>query len=334
MKNNRKNRRYNSNKKSNIFITILFLIIAIIILIFINKLIINKRKVVKTANVNTENTINVMGIEDENTSNNLTENETLDEKNSLQIENNSNTKNALKVQNSTTDNNKVKNLSDNNEKVLTNGLPVLMYHFFYDDVTYHKKDNNWIKISDFEEQVKYLSENNFYFPTWKEVENYIDGKTTLPLKSVVITVDDGDPSFFDLAVPILQKYNVTATSFVVTSWYGYRYDANMKNVVFESHSDNMHQAGANGKGRMVNWSYNEIVNDLKTSSQTLGNCDIFCYPFGHYNDTAIKALKDTNYKLAFTVEGGRVKPGLNKYKLPRVRVSDGNSMKYFINQVS
>ena len=38
--------------------------------------------------------------------------------------------------------------------------------------------------------------------------------------------------------------------------------------------------------------------------------------------------------MAFTVEGGRIKPGMNKYVLPRVRVTDGNSMNYYINSVS
>lgn len=217
---------------------------------------------------------------------------------------------------------------------LSQGLPVLMYHFFYDNSKYWKQDNNWLKISDFEEQVKYMTENDFYFPTWDEVSKYIDGEIKLPSKSVVLTVDDGDDSFFDLAVPVLQKYKVPATSFVITSWYGGRYDPKMEYVVWESHSDKMHEAGANGKGKMVNYTYDQIVEDVKYSSAILGGANVFCYPFGHYNDTAIKALKDSNYILAFTVEGGRVTKKSNKFKLPRVRVSDGNSLNYFIKSIS
>lgn len=217
---------------------------------------------------------------------------------------------------------------------LTSGLPVLMYHFFYDDVKYFKQDNNWLKIDDFDKQLAYLSENNFYYPTWSEVEDYLDGKIKLPTKSVVLTCDDGDNSFFDLAVPIMEKYKIPVTSFVVTDWYGHRYDPNLNYVVWESHSASMHQAGANGKGRMVNWTKAQIVEDLKNSSNVLGGCDVFCYPFGHYNDTAIEALKEADYKLAFTVEGGRIKPGMNKYKLPRVRVTAGNSLEYFKKSVN
>ena len=212
------------------------------------------------------------------------------------------------------------------------GLPVLMYHFFYDKNVSSGKDNNYMEISDFENQIKYLTDNNFYFPTWQEVEDYIDGKISLPDKSVVITVDDGDDSFFELAVPIIQKYNAKATSFVITSWYGYRANNKQVNISYQSHSDCMHE-GANGKGVMLSWSYDKILEDVKQSSQTLGGSTVFCYPFGHYNDLDKRVLKDAGYRLAFTTEGGRVYKGSDKFALPRVRMSKGVSLSTFASMV-
>ena len=212
------------------------------------------------------------------------------------------------------------------------GLPVLMYHFFYDKNVSSGKDNNYMEISDFEDQIKYLTDNNFYFPTWQEVEDYIDGKINLPSKSVVITVDDGDDSFFELAVPIIQKYNAKATSFVITSWYGYRANNKQANISYQSHSDCMHE-GANGKGVMLSWSYDKILEDVKQSSQTLGGSTVFCYPFGHYNNLDKKVLKDAGYRLAFTTEGGRVYKGSDKFALPRVRMSKGVSLSTFASMV-
>lgn len=217
-------------------------------------------------------------------------------------------------------------------EVRKNGLPVLMYHFFYDAKKGEKgPDNNWMEVSAFEEQMKYLSENNYYFPSWEEVEDYIDGKKNLPAKSVVITIDDGDASFIKYAIPIIEKYNIKATSFVVTSWNG---DWLPKSYIsdhldFQSHSHDMHRSGSNGKGRFVNLSYKDALEDVKKSKDIIGKCTIFCYPFGHYNDNAIKVLKDAGYNLAFTTQGGRVYKGSNKYTLPRVRMSKGISMSEF-----
>ena len=212
------------------------------------------------------------------------------------------------------------------------GLPVLMYHFFYDESAGEKgADNNFMEVSAFEAQMKYLSDNNFYFPSWKEVENYIDGKISLPDKSVVITIDDGADSFIKYAIPIIEKYNVKATSFVVTSWNGDWLPKQYKSshLGFQSHSHDMHRAGANGKGRFVNLSYKEALEDVTKSKNIIGNSTVFCYPFGHYNDNAIKTLKDAGYKLAFTTKGGRVYKGANKYALPRVRMSKGVSLSSF-----
>jgi len=89
-------------------------------------------------------------------------------------------------------------------------------------------------------------------------QNYIDGKQELPEKSVVITVDDGDPSFFELAVPIIQKYKIPTTSFVITYWYGNRANDKQEYVSYQSHSYDMHKAGSNGKGVMLSWDYDKI----------------------------------------------------------------------------
>ncbi len=221
----------------------------------------------------------------------------------------------------------------NGKYLSENGLPVLMYHFFYDKSKDSGKDGNWIEISNFEEQMKYLSENDFYFPTWEQVENYIDGNQELPEKSIVITVDDGDPSFFELAVPVIQKYKIPVTSFVITYWYGDRAKDKQQYVDYESHSYDMHKAGKNGKGVMLSWDYDKIKDDVLLSSEVLGGANIFCYPFGQYNDLDMKVLKENGYKLAFTTKAGRVKKSSSKYELPRVRISGNTSLSEFIKKI-
>ncbi len=216
------------------------------------------------------------------------------------------------------------------------GLPVLMYHFFYDEQAGETgKDANFMEIHAFEEQIKYLSENNYYVPTWEEILGYVEGKNGLPLKSIVLTVDDGDESFFRLAVPVLQKYNFTATSFLITSWYTSPIaQENFKNVDFQSHSHNMHKAGSDGKGAFLTISYENGCKDLETCRTIIpNNCRVFCYPFGHFNDNCKKILKDCNYILSFTTQGGRVFPGDDPYELPRVRMSKGDSLNAFISKV-
>lgn len=215
-------------------------------------------------------------------------------------------------------------------------LPVLMYHFFYDENAGETgKDANFMEIHDFEDQIKYLADNNYYVPTWKEVEDFVNGKIGLPEKSIILTVDDGDESFFRLAVPVLKKYNFYATSFLITSWYEGQID-NYKSpeVDFQTHSHNMHKPGSDGKGTFLTLSREDAKKDLLKTRSIIGdNCVVFCYPFGHYNDKAKQTLKDCNYKLAFTTKYGRVSPGMDCYELPRIRMSKGDSLDAFISKI-
>lgn len=234
--------------------------------------------------------------------------------------------------------NVVKKGSSNISTEKNNGLPVLMYHFFYDkEQGQTGKDGNYMEIHDFEDQLKYLTENNYYFPTWDEVRNYIDGTSCLPEHSIVITVDDGDKSFFDLAVPVIEKYDVKVTSFVVTSWIEsseYLKQYNSNKIIFQSHSHDMHRAGNNGKGRFLTLSHDEAYSDITTSQSFIGNATVFCYPFGHYNDSCEKILDEAGYEMAFTTAYGRVRPGDKLYELSRIRMSKGDSLDTFIKRVS
>jgi len=216
------------------------------------------------------------------------------------------------------------------------GLPILMYHFFYDKNNNTRSlDSNYTEISAFEAQMKYLSDNNYYYPTWDEVYDFVEGKKALPQKSVVVTIDDGDSTFFDLAVPILKEYNVKATSFLITSVMNSETIAEYTSPIleFESHSDNMHRAGKNGKGIFLTISHDEAYNDLMASQKLLGLSEVFCYPFGDYNNFTKNMLIETGYKLAVTTNSGRVYPGMDPLILPRVRMSRGESLNSFISKV-
>lgn len=291
------------------FLFIFLIIVVTIVFIFLHK---NKdNNVVQTS---TSNIINV----DENTFDDSEKEEkaVIEEKNEVIQE--ANTIDLTKLSES--------------EKMGNEGLPIIMYHFFYDKSKGETaKDGNWLEVSVFEDHLKYLTENNYYFPTWEQVADFVEGKGNLPKKSIVLTVDDGEDSFFDVALPIVKKYDVKVTEFLVTSWNGwYKNDYPAKQMTYQSHSHDMHKGGANGKGAIVNWSYSEILEDLKWSRGVLGDeCIAFCYPFGHYNDTAKKAVKEAGYRVAVTTEGGRAKKGNDPYALPRVRTSSGTTLEIF-----
>lgn len=217
----------------------------------------------------------------------------------------------------------------------TGSVPVLMYHYFYSKKAGEKgKNNNWMEITKFEEQLKYLKKNNYYFPTWEELEKYVNNEIDLPKKSVIITMDDGQKSLYQYAIPLLDKYKIPATAFIITKNFDTKNLEKYKKstICFESHTDNMHRAGGNiGHGGIFPaLPIKDSVEDLKTSIQKLnGNNNAIAYPYGDCTETTQKAVKQVGFKVAFTTVYGKVKPSMNQYALPRVRMTADMSLDQF-----
>lgn len=220
----------------------------------------------------------------------------------------------------------------------TNGLAICMYHYVYDKSNPPEDlNNNYIDVQTLEEELQYLTENNYYFPTWEEVRQYVSGELLLPEKSVVLTFDDGSVSFLDLGVPLFNKYKVPVTSFLIGSYDGESKVAKYASeyLTFQSHSYNMHRAGGNvGHGGIFPaMEHDEAVADLQQSIEIGGNGDAFAYPFGDYTDSCVQAVKDAGFKCAVTTKYGRAKPGDNPLLLSRIRMLEGQSLESFIKLV-
>lgn len=226
-----------------------------------------------------------------------------------------------------------------NTEYETPGLPICMYHYVYDPASPPENlDSNYISTDSLEEEMKYLHDNGYYFPTWQEVRDYVDGKLLLPEKSIVLTFDDG-PNYMYLGTPILEQYQTPATSFVITSYwndremlYGYASDY----LTFESHSHKMHQGGGSiGHGGIYTaMSREEVLADLEKSFEICGNKDAFAYPFGDYTEEGCSTLEEAGLLCAVTTENAKCYPGDNPYLLPRVRMLGSQTLEAFVSAIN
>ena len=226
-----------------------------------------------------------------------------------------------------------------NTEYETPGLPICMYHYVYDPASPPENpDSNYISTDSLAEEMKYLHDNGYYFPTWQEVRDYVDGKLLLPEKSIVLTFDDG-PNYMYLGTPILEQYQTPATSFVITSYwndremlYGYASDY----LTFESHSHKMHQGGGSiGHGGIYTaMTREEVLADLEKSFEICGNKDAFAYPFGDYTEEGCSTLEEAGLLCAVTTENAKCYPGDNPYLLPRVRMLGSQTLEEFISAIN
>jgi peptidoglycan/xylan/chitin deacetylase (PgdA/CDA1 family) len=90
---------------------------------------------------------------------------------------------------------------------------ILMYHGVTDSKI---ADGDWLQVyaSEFEKQMKYVSEN--FMPV--SLHNLQESLDEFSKPPCAITFDDGYKNVLTVALPILQKYNIPATVFLVTSY--------------------------------------------------------------------------------------------------------------------
>ena len=218
-----------------------------------------------------------------------------------------------------------KNVTNTKEKTRTN-IRTLTYHTVYNKKT-QTCNNIYVchPIEQFEEHMKYLHDKKYLTLTMEELEMFLDGKIRIPKKSIVITLDDGRR--LNNSVPLVEKYQIHATFFVITSKYSVEKYQNSAYAHFESHTDDLHHnyvcnSGYYG-GQLLCEDYKKIIADLKLSQEKLGGSEYFAYPFFDSNARAIKALKETGFKMAFIGEydsQGYSTPKTDRYQLRRKTV--------------
>jgi peptidoglycan/xylan/chitin deacetylase (PgdA/CDA1 family) len=223
----------------------------------------------------------------------------------------------------------------------TSGIAVLNYHFFYDSTNSDEvKDCNQIlcvSIDSFRKHLDYIKNNNFFTPTMREFEQYVDGSIKLP-KSVLITIDDGWRS--EQGIKAITEYGLNATLFLMTKYYD---PASFKTEYVEvhSHGHDLHNAGVcpGGQGGGIKCLNKEVLlDDLRNTREKLNNTTYFCYPFYEYNNYSIEVLKEAGFTMAFAgyKEGGHPKayPGIDKFRIPRYPIYDSTTLDEFIDMIN
>lgn len=227
-------------------------------------------------------------------------------------------------------------IKENNQNIpIASKVRVIAFHSFYDE---NEESEKWCRnsichnIKDFEEQIKYLKDNNYFTLTTNELEHFIDGNINLPLNSVMITIDDG--LMVDRAIKVLDNNKLNATIFLITSSYKPEDYTPSKYIEFHSHGHNLHTQYVcpNGQGGAIKCLDKDILlNDLKQSSTVLRGSKIFCYPFYEYNNYSISILKEAGYKMAFAgyINDGYAKVGTDKFQIPRYTITSDITLNKF-----
>jgi peptidoglycan/xylan/chitin deacetylase (PgdA/CDA1 family) len=209
--------------------------------------------------------------------------------------------------------------AENASGVFTDGyqtVPILCYHQF---TTGKSTDLMVMPRDSFAQQMEYLKSNNFHVISLAQLQDYLSAARPLPPRSVVITIDDGFRSAYDIAYPILKTYGYHATFFIYTDFVGGGRAMTWQQIKelrasglvdIQSHSKT-HTTFSPRKGE------NEkspayaarLTTEIDTPQKVLeremgGPIRVIAYPYGDTSSTALQLLHDRGYSLALTVTRG------------------------------
>lgn len=213
-------------------------------------------------------------------------------------------------------------------------VPVLMYH----SISEQAGNNLCVPPALFDSEMAWLHTNGYTSLSMDELYAHISAHTPLPDKVVVITLDDGYFDNYTNAYPILKKYGLKATVFMISS------KIDTSNYMVSSQLKEMSQNGIDIEDHTVTHSYLSKMTysqqlaelrDSKTAIEQITGKPVnyVAYPYGDYNANTLRASQALGYKLGFREDGGTAAVTDPQYEVRRAYVSAKDDLNAFMKTV-
>ena len=233
---------------------------------------------------------------------------------------------------------------DNGRENSTNqSVPVLNYHFFYDETIPGESDacheSICLEKKKLESHLKWLKENDYKTLTIEEFADWMDGIIEIPDKSVLLTIDDGAHGTGkhngNVLIPLLEQYQEYATLFLIAGWWDIE-NYRSPYLDIQSHSFNLHYEATcpDGRGKVACSDYETVKQDLQQSLDVIKDNTSFCFPFYSYDNESLQAIKELGFRISFVGGSVNAKKSNNHYLIPRYPIMDDISLNEFISIVS
>ena len=207
-------------------------------------------------------------------------------------------------------------------------VPILMYHSVRPDAL--PENRLTVSTATFEKQMRFLVADRYNVVPLEEIAGLLSQKKRIPAKTVAITFDDGYIDNYTYAYPILKKYNLPATIFIIVQEVSRRQNDRLSwDQILEMQrcgfiSFGSHAIGADPLFKMKTKEAlrAQIFDSKKILEEKLGRPVIaFSYPEGMFTEEIKQLVKDAGYKLAVATNPGRKSSDSDIYALKRMRIS-------------
>jgi peptidoglycan/xylan/chitin deacetylase (PgdA/CDA1 family) len=254
------------------------------------------------------------------------------------------------------------------------GVPIITYHYFSDGATPGRALRaigavlfnlpllppleEWtVSAGTFERHLEYLSSNGYRTVTVDEVIDHMTGAKPLRGKCVALTFDDGDGSVYRHAYPLLERYGMKGTLFVITSKIGQEWNELSLSTIGElremqrsgvmslqSHTHDMHYKIIRGEsphpsfdalaksGSSGEWT--EVLSDLVKSRAMIGHLfgeepRALAWPFGFGSAKSDAIAREAGFDGICSLWPGTNIPGESPFFIKRYTITARTTLRDF-----
>ncbi|MFK8043552.1 polysaccharide deacetylase family protein [Congregibacter sp.] len=230
---------------------------------------------------------------------------------------------------------------------------ILMYHMVCEAQADAKFNKLRVCPERFEEQLRWLREQGWHFALMSDLEH----PESLPVKTVILTFDDGYEDNLLNADPLLERFDARATLYVVEDRFDRDWSTSKKahhdsgELMRESKLSDTQLEQMIESGRWEIGGHTRTHANLATLESEQRDIEIaearqtlaerfavpvksFAYPFGIYGPEDVIAAKAAGFTTAVTTKEGIAQDvSAQAMELPRIKVSGKDSMLAFRQRI-
>lgn len=230
-------------------------------------------------------------------------------------------------------------------------VPVLMYHRIATPASTWER-SYCVAPALFRKHVHALHAAGWKACSLRAFIDWLDGRTPLPERSLLMTFDDGFADAYEHAAPVLRELGWPAVMFLVADLIGGRDEWSVGENP-DGHTYPLLDAAQIHRMQAWGWSFQShssrhrdlptldaaaLADDLERARTTIAALtgeavEHLAYPYGRHDPNVMQAAKQAGYRSAFSVQPGFNRPEVERLQIRRLDITGHDSAPSVLRKV-
>lgn len=208
-------------------------------------------------------------------------------------------------------------------------IPILLYHHVADEAGLW-----YVSTQHFNDQMRFLNAQGFNSVSMEHYLDHVQNDTPLLKQSIVLTFDDGYLDNYLYAFPVLRRYGLRATFFIIAERVGqpgymtWPQIIEMQNAGMEIGAHTLtHPLLTRHAASVAFWEIAASRWSIFAHTNVLPS--VFAYPYNDHNEQVVRLAHMAGYRAALIVSPHMGDTPGDLFRIPRLTIGNGSGIHMF-----